>query len=76
MSEDKDVSKLFDLYASLQNLMSYHIQIDEKIKELSASPPQSDDFEPIRAAANAIIQTCDEIKKCVKPQGCQCCQVG
>ena len=76
MSEDKDVSKLFDLYASLQNLMSYHIQIDEKIKELSASPPQSDDFEPIRAAANAIIQTCDEIEKSVKPQGCQCCQVG
>ena len=77
MSKDEDMSKLFDLYALLQNLMSYHMQIDDRVKELAASPPSPNDFEPIKAAASAIISTCDEIEKCVKPQGCSnCCKLG
>ena len=77
MSKDQDVSNLFELYALLQNLMRYHVEIDERLKELSSTPPQPDDFEPIKTAATAIINTCDEIEKTVKSPGCpQCCQVG
>ena len=73
MSKDEDMSKLFALYSLLQDLMSYHLEIDNKVKELSTSPPLPDDFEAIKSAANSIVSTCDEIEKCVKPSGCQCC---
>ena len=73
MSKQQD---LFELYALLQNLMDYHVQIDEKVKELSATPSQPDEFESIKNAATAIINTCDKIEKCVKPPGFQCCQLG
>ena len=73
MSKQQD---LFELYALLQNLMDYHVQIDEKVKELSATPSQPGEFESIKNTATAIINTCDEIEKCVRPQGCQCCRLG
>ena len=74
MSKDQDVSNLFELYVLLQNLMRYYVEIDGKLKELSSSPPQPDEFEPIKSAATAIINTCDEIEKTVRPPGClRCC---
>ena len=73
MSKQQD---LFELYALLQNLMDYHVQIDEKVKELSATRSQPDEFESIKNTATAIINTCDEIEKCVKPPSCQCCRLG
>ena len=76
MSKSEDVDNLFELYAQLQNLMRFHVEIDERLKELSASPPKPDDFEPIKTAATAIINTCGEIEKSIKPPGCQCCRLG
>ena len=76
MSKSQDVDNLFELYALLQNMMQSHVEIDERLKELSSNIPKPDDFEPIKTAATAIIKACDEIEKSVKPPRCQCCQVG
>ena len=76
MSKEQDMNSLYELYAHLQKLMEYHTKIYETVKELSSTPSQHDEFEPIRNAATAIINTCDEIEKCVRPPACQCCHIG
>ncbi len=75
MPKEPDVNDLFELYRHLQNLMTYHVEIDETLKELSFSESHPQDFDPIETAASAIIETCDEIQKIVDPQRCHCCQL-
>ena len=75
---DMDSDLLFELYAHLQDLLKYHQEIDQSLKDLAlkdSSLPH--DFEPIENASSAIIDTCEKLENHFSPQKCLggcCCQ--
>ena len=74
---DMDSDLLFELYAHLQDLLKYHQEIDQSLKDLAlkdSSLPH--DFEPIEDTSSAI-DTCEKLENYFSPMkhlgGC-CCQ--
>ena len=60
---DMDSDLLFELYAHLQDLLKYHQEIDQSLKDLAlkdSSLPR--DFQPIENASSSIIDTCEKLE--------------
>ena len=69
------MGELFDLYSSIQNLMKYHVIIDETIKNIALQDNHVHDLEPVEMASCAIIEACNEIEKSLTTQSCCRCHL-
>ena len=65
---------LFEIYTLLQDLLKFHVNIDNSLKELAFKDSQ--DFDVIETTSNAIIETCNKMETCFAPKSCAncCCQ--
>ena len=73
---DATSDHLFEIYTLLQDLLKFHVQIDNSLKELAFKDSDSQDFNDIENTSRAIIETCKKIETNFVPKSCGncCCQ--
>ena len=75
MSAETDVHTLFQVYASLQDIMKQHDLIDLTLKDLSTCE-DTHDYATLENAAAAIIEACEKVENQFKPKESKCCCEG
>ena len=72
MSVETDVHTLFQVYASLQDIMKHHDLINLTLKDISACE-DNHGFATLETAAAAVIEVCEQVEKQFKPKESKCC---